>query len=299
MVHNTSTARHANRQPATMPSSFEDLLIYLDDSATARNALAYAEALNPDGNTCALMLGFMANYPMSFYGEVPGDAWLIVQEQAEAEAMKMEDRLRANLASAGSRAELRRANVMHGEEGNTIVTQGRYADITVIGWSAITDANRIRADLQKTLFEAALFHSGRPVLLVPEAFKRLGHPKRVLIAWTPERESVRAVNDAMAVLKSAEQVHIVVVNTGAMMPEANAGDDMARHLARHDIKVDVKHVPSNGEPVHKVLLNEVRYLGADLVVMGGYGHSRTGEWLFGGVTRDILNTADVPLLMSH
>jgi nucleotide-binding universal stress UspA family protein len=77
------------------------------------------------------------------------------------------------------------------------------------------------------------------------------------------------------------------------------GDDMARHLARHDMTVDVKHVPSNGESIHAVLLNEARYLGADLLVMGGYGHSRTGEWLFGGVTRDILNEAHIPLLMSH
>lgn len=299
MLHSSSNTQTARKYPAAHPASFEDILVYLDDSKAAANALTYAEALNPEGNTSALMLGFVANYPTSYYGEAPVDLWLVVQERAEQAAATMEEHLKAQLAKAGSRADLRRSNVMSGEEGNSIAMQGRYADITVIGWSSKTDQDRNRADLQKTLFEAALFDSGRPVLLVPETFSRMGPPKRVLIAWSPEREAVRAVNDAMSVLACAEQVTIVVINTGSMMAEKNPGDDMARHLARHDVKVDVKHVPSNGEPVHTVLLNEARYLGADLLVMGGYGHSRTGEWLFGGVTRDILNAADIPLLMSH
>ena len=299
MLHTASDDRRSVKHPIAALRPFEDLLVYLDDSAASRNALSYAEALNPEGNTSALTFGFIPNYPSSYYAEASADVWLVVQEQAEQAAATLEQALRAQLAKVGSRADLRRANIMTGEEGNTIAMHGRYADITVIGWSSKIDEDRNRTGLQKTLFEAALFNSGRPVLLVPEAFKRMGAPKRVLIAWSPERESVRAVNDAMSVLTLAEQVRIVVINTGSLMAEKNPGDDMARHLARHDVKVDVKHVPSNGEPVHKMLLDEARYLGADLVVMGGYGHSRTGEWLFGGVTRDILNDADVPLLMSH
>lgn len=299
MLRNAPAGHRSGKQLIAAPRPFEDLLVYLDDSAAARNALSYAEALNPEGNTSALTFGFIPNYPTSYYAEASGDVWLIVQQQAEQAAATLEQALKAQLVKAGSNADLRRANIMSGEEGSTFAMHGRYADITVIGWSARTDEDRNRTELQKTLFEAALFNSGRPVLLVPESFKRMGAPKRVLIAWSPERESVRAVNDAMSVLTLAEQVRVVVINTGWMMAEQNPGDDMARHLARHDVKVDVKHVPNNGEPVHKMLLDEARYLGADLVVMGGYGHSRTGEWLFGGDTRDILNATDVPLLMSH
>lgn len=298
MLHTPSPNRRARKHPEARPA-FEDLLVYLDDSAAAANALAYAEALNPDGNVSALMFGFMPDYPASYFAEAPLDAWLVVQEQAEQAATTMEDRLKERLAAKGSRAELRRANVALGEEAGAIAMQGRYADITVIGWSPRSDEDRSRSDLQRKLFEAALFDSGRPVLLVPQAFKGADAPKRVLVAWSPERESVRAVNDAMPVLAGAEQVRIVVVSRGWATAERNPGDDMARHLARHDVNVDVKHVPSNGDAIHTVLLNEARYLGADLLVMGGYGHSRTGEWLFGGVTRDILNEAHIPLLMSH
>jgi nucleotide-binding universal stress UspA family protein len=299
MVHATSSSRRATMRVLATAAPFEDLLVYLDDSTASRNALTYAEALNPDGNISALMFGFMPSYPTYYYAEAPIDFSLVVQQRAEQAAVALEDHLKTQLAKVGSRAELRRSNVMFGEEGHTIATQGRYADLTIIGWSALTDEDRSRTNLQRTLFEAALFDSGRPVLLVPEAYKRMGPPKRVLIAWSPERESVRAVNDALSLLACAEQVQIVVVNTGSSMAERNPGDDMARHLARHDVKVDVKHVPSNGESVHAVLLNEARYFGAEMIVMGGYGHSRTGEWLFGGVTRDILNAADFPLLLSH
>jgi nucleotide-binding universal stress UspA family protein len=298
MLHTTTPNRRAQRHREAR-SAFEDLLVYLDDSPAAANALAYAEALNMDGNISALMFGSMPDYPASYFAEAPLDAWLVVQEQAEQAAAAMEDRLKGQLAGKGSRAELRRANVTLGQEGNTIATQGRYVDITVIGWSPRSDEDRNRTVVQKKLFEAALFDSGRPVLLVPQTFKGADVPKRVLVAWSPERASVRAVNDALPVLARAEQVRIIVVNTGGAMAERNPGDDMARHLARHDVTVDVKHVPRNGESIHTILLNEARYLGADLLVMGGYGHSRTGEWLFGGVTRDILNEAHIPLLMSH
>lgn len=275
-------------------ASFHDLLVFLDESPAAANALAYAEALTRGENTTALMFGLMADYPVSFYSEVPVDSWLVVQRQAEQDAAALEERLRARLARDGSGADLRRADVVSGEEGRVIALQARYADATVIGWSADGGTSQ-----QKTLFEGALFQSGRPVMLVPEHFSQRQAPRTILVAWSAERESARALHDAMPLLRSAGQVRIVVVDNGTPGLEKNPGDDIARHLARHDIKVDVKHVPAGGELTYKVLLNEARFLGADMLVMGGYGHSRTGEWLFGGVTRDMLGAADIPLLMSH
>jgi nucleotide-binding universal stress UspA family protein len=294
MLHAAATNKSSRPNTRKHPASFEDILVHLDESPAAANALAYAEALLPDGNTTALMFGLLADYPMSYSSEIPMDAWLQVQELAKQTASEIEDRLKQKLARANSRAELRRSDVMSGEAGEAIAVQGRYNDLTVIGWPAGTGSG-----YSKSLFEAALFQSGRPVLLIPESFTRHGSPNRVLIAWSPERESARAVNDALPLLQSAEQVRILVVDTGSSGPEANPGDDMARHLARHGVNVEVKHVPGSGEPVQRIILKEGEYLGADLIVMGGYGHSRTGEWLFGGVTRDILRTTNLPILMSH
>jgi nucleotide-binding universal stress UspA family protein len=294
MLHASRHANVTSQHAINAQYFFHDILVHVDESKASHNALAYAEAMAPNADLTALMYGFMANYPASYYAEAPVDAWLIVQEQAVAEAAQAEERIRKLLAKAGSRADLRRADIMGGEEGATLALQARYADAAVIGWSSAGDAGQ-----QKLLFEGALFDSGRPVLVVPDMFKRRGPPKTILIAWSPTRETTRAVHDAMPLLCGADKVRILVVNTGGRGPETNAGDDIARHLARHDVKVEVKHVPSSGDPVHKVLLEEVGYLGADLLVMGGYSHSRTGEWLFGGVTRDILGRVTAPLLMSH
>lgn len=292
--HTPASHVSAAKDAGSAVALFQDLLVHIDEDRASANALAYAEALAPDENTAALMFGMMADIPMTYYAEVAADAWLVVQRQAEQDAAALEARLKARLNKAGSNAELRRVDIVSGEEGRIAALHARYADATIIGWSSDGGTSR-----QKTMFEGALFNSGRPVILVPESFTTRGAPRNILVAWSGERESARAVHDAMPLLKAATQVRVVVVDNGSPVSEKNPGDDVARHLARHDITVDVKYVPSGRELVYKVLLNEARYFGADMLVMGGYGHSRTGEWLFGGVTRDMLGAVEIPLLMSH
>jgi nucleotide-binding universal stress UspA family protein len=291
----TAQAATASAGPArlagTAPGLFEDILVYVDDSAAAANVVAYAEALAPGGNVAALLYGLIPGYPMSEFGDT---AWLMAQRKAEQEAEQREARLRDRLAREGSRAELRRVNVMPGEEGRTLAGHALYADAVVIGWpKAEAGEQPVKA------FEGALFHSGRPVILVPADHGAHRPPRTVLVAWSASREAARAVNDAIPVLRHANEVRVIVVADDWFQRERNPGDDIARHLARHDVTVEVRHVPANGELIHKVLLDEARFLGADMLVMGGYSHSWTGEWLFGGVTRDMLGRMTVPVLMAH
>jgi nucleotide-binding universal stress UspA family protein len=125
--------------------------------------------------------------------------------------------------------------------------------------------------------------------------------RRILVAWNAGREAVRAVADARALLVRAEAVEVLVVD-----PEGRRaghgeepGADIARHLARHGAQVEVRRLSSGGEDVGRVLLSQAAAFGADLVVMGAYGHSRLNEWIFGGVTRTILREAGLPVLMSR
>jgi hypothetical protein len=136
MLHAASTHKSSRAHTKKHPASFEDILVHLDESSSAANALAYAEALLPDGNTTALMFGLLADYPMSYSSEVPMDAWLLVQERAKQTANEIEGRLKQKLARADSRAELRRSDIMRGGAGEAIGVQGRYSDLTVIGWPA-------------------------------------------------------------------------------------------------------------------------------------------------------------------
>jgi nucleotide-binding universal stress UspA family protein len=284
---------------------FQDLLVYMDETPAAASALDYAQAIAAaaDGHVTGLMFGFLAAYPTTVYMEASPDIWLAAQGKATAESDAVEKRLKARLAFSKDGIELRRKEVMGGEAGRVLALHGRYTDSVVIGWSKRSgqkDGTRDGTQFERDLFRSALFESGRPVILVPEAHKATEPPRRVLIAWSPEREATRAVHDALPLLQGAELVTILVVAEGGTISgEEEAGADIARHLARHDINTDVKHVPANGRTAQMVITDEARYLGADLIVMGGYGHSRLSEWVFGGVTRDMMADLKTPVLLAH
>jgi nucleotide-binding universal stress UspA family protein len=301
--HAKKTAPAAFTLPA-LPL-FQDLLVYQNETAAAANALAYAEAIAAaaDGHVAGLMFGFMSPYPATVYMEATPDIWLAAQQRAMEEANEVEKRLKARLAFSTLGTELRRKDVMGGEAGSILAVYGRYADAVVIGWSrkgGKKDGKRDGTDFERDLLRGVLFESGRPVILIPEAYKAKEPPRRILVAWSPVREATRAVHDALPLLQGADLVTILAVAEGGNISgEEDVGADIARHLARHDIKTDVKHVPSGGRTAQMVIADEARYLGADLIVLGGYGHSRLSEWAFGGVTRDMMDDLRTPVLMAH
>ncbi len=298
MAHASSRKTHeADALPARAhPELFQDLLVYQDESDASANALAYATVLadEADGNLSAIMLSMINIYPMGL-GDATADVWLAAQRQAEKEAKEMEQRLRERLAKSSPRAELRRSDIVGGDSAERLAEYGRYADATVLGWSG-----KGKSENQRSLFNAALFHSGRPVMVVPEEFKRHQAPRNIMIAWSPSKEAARAVHDGLPLLKAADAVQITVVDDFATQIEKeNAGVDIAKHLARHDVHAEVKHVPKGSYGATRTLLDEAQYFAADLVVLGGYGHSRLSEWMLGGVTREMLADCKVPMLFSH
>ena len=276
---------------------FRDLLVHQDGGKASLNALEYARSLMDDagGKVTALMLATTAIYPAGFYGEATADAWLAARAQAEKEAAELERRLRERLAKTAPEAELRRSDSVGGDTADRFAELARYFGAAVLGIDA-DGAN----DLQRQLFNAALFHSGRPLIVVPAAARARGAPKRVAVAWSPTREATRAVHDALPLLAAAELVRIVVVDDSRTRVEADQpGADIAAHLARHGVMSEVRFVPKGDAGVTGTLIDETRFFGADLMVLGGYGHSRLSEWLLGGVSRDILAASDIPLMLSH
>ncbi len=120
------------------------------------------------------------------------------------------------------------------------------------------------------------------------------------MAWNATRESIRAVADALPLLVKAEAVEVLVVDPQRQRAHGpEPGADIARHLARHGAQVEVRRLSSGGEDVGRLLLSASATFGADLLVMGAYGHSHLSEWLFGGVTRTVLYEAGLPVLMSR
>ena len=143
--------------------------------------------------------------------------------------------------------------------------------------------------------EAALMEGGRPILLLPMEPGSFG--KAVAIAWNGSAEAARAASGALPFLAQAERV--LLLEGVKETPIEPSLDDLAEWLGHHGIKAEPKHVRLKGWPVGAGLVDEAAAAGADLVVMGGYGHSRVRETIFGGATRGVLNAAKLPVLIAH
>lgn len=188
--------------------------------------------------------------------------------------------------------------IAHDEAGGGIGVLARYSDLVVVG-----QANRDEPSpsVLPDFPEYIVMHSGRPVLIIPYAgdFPSIG--KRPLISWDASRESTRAVTDAIPLLQRAEQVQVTIFNPDNAAFDAHGeqpGADIALYLSRHGINAEVSVHKTNTD-VGNALLSLAHDLDSDLIVMGGYGHSRFREMIMGGVTRTVMESMTVPILMSH
>jgi nucleotide-binding universal stress UspA family protein len=135
--------------------------------------------------------------------------------------------------------------------------------------------------------------NGRPVLFAPPDIDHLS-AKRIIIGWKDSRESRRAVWDALPLLKGAQEVLVVSVGS-----DNHAAKDVAAYLRNHRVQVSALNQPAPVRSAGDELLRIAEQETSDLIVCGAYGHSRAREWVFGGVTRDLLNHASVCCLMVH
>lgn len=198
----------------------------------------------------------------------------------------------------GVRAEWRQLDGQSERLADTMLEHAAYADLIVAG--QVSDNNE-RSTVEADFVERLLLGSGRPVLIVPEAgkFEQIG--SHAVIGWNGTREAIRASFDAIPLLARAKKVDLVWVN--AQQEPEIAGDlpgaELAAVLSRHGVDVTTQSVTAPDLAPADALLNHVANSGADLLVLGAYGHSRLRELVFGGVTRNILQAMTVPVLMSH
>ena len=183
------------------------------------------------------------------------------------------------------------------EEGDVhdVVTRlSRYADVVVLGQTAPGDTGD---HLFIELPEQVVLAAGRPVLVVPYVGSYFTVGERVLIAWDGSREAARAVHDALPLLTRARMAAVLSVDPAGAGAESGAA--MAAHLAQHGVPAEASTTVDDNIGTGTVLLSRAGGLGADLIVMGAYGHSRAREWVVGGVTRHILGHMTTPVFMSH
>lgn len=172
----------------------------------------------------------------------------------------------------------------------------RSADLAVVGGP---DHERGGAD-DGALLEVAFLDTGRPALVIPQSGAPALPPRQALVTWDGSREAARAVHDALPLLAAAEEV--VVLTVGADGSDSSAerkpGADIVEQLGRHGIAARLKAVDDGGS-IADIILSQAAEEGAELVVMGGYGHSRLRQMMLGGVTRHMLERTTLPLLIAH
>ena len=156
-----------------------------------------------------------------------------------------------------------------------------------------------RTETDEKITEGTLLASECPVLIVPDGNSG-NRDEKIVIAWDGSDHALRAVRGAMPLLRKAKQVDVVIVaNSKRAEMEAQASSDIATFLARHRVKVEVNILPNIAAKISDIIRSHASDLGANLIVMGGYGHSPMREFLFGGPTRHMLQDCKVPIFMAH
>jgi nucleotide-binding universal stress UspA family protein len=275
--------------------SLKDVLVYVgsDPACASRVEVAVALAAAHDAHLTGLHVMAWPAIPGYVAAELPPQIHEVQRGQLREAATEAEALFGKMARRDGLRAEWRAG------EGNVLATvtlHARYADLTVVGQGVdVGEAPMEVAFLPEDLVLAV----GRPVLVVPRygTFRTVG--ERVLVAWNASREATRAVNDAIPILQRAAKVTVLSVDPGDRTDRRVPGADIALHLARHGINAEAAQTPGANIGIGDVLLSYASDRGADLIVMGAYGHSRIREMVLGGTTRHLLQHMTVPVLMSH
>ena len=278
--------------------AYKDLLVHVDDTKScARRVQAAVDlAVAHEAHLTGLYVIADPSPAVFASGYVPpdllDDLQRRVRERAEAALARF-----AEVAARNQIAfETRTDRVLYTEVADALATNARYADLLIVGQADPDDPEG-----PVYLPEAVTLASGRPSLVIPYVGPAPTLGQRITVAWSATREAARAVNDALPLLARAQAVDVVTVNPRET-PFGHGeepGADIALHLARHGIKVEVQRIETRELDVANAILSHLADRGSDLLVMGAYGHSRLRELVLGGVTRTILRDMTVPVQMAH
>lgn len=276
---------------------YKDLMIPMTGGVGDADALDLAIALARSHGAHLSALE-MVDLPMPIthpWGMIPDTTAVVharLHERGEAGLAKLRERL----ARERIPSQARLVEALYSEAPRLAARQAFDADLTVVA-GAIGDT--VESIVPRAYFVALLLESGRPVLVVPPRSAVEVPIKRVTIGWSPSRETTRAVHDALPVLKTAERVDVLSIDADGAPDAESDGNRIVQHLARHGVAAHWISRARSDQTVATVILQHTRETRADLLVVGGYGHSRLREWALGGVTRELLISADLPVFFGH
>ena len=274
----------------------KDIVVGLSMGGPRDVAADYALSLCPafEAHVTGIAFAFEPVVPGTVFGAVPYELIETTRVEGRKLAEAAVARFDQAARNAGLASESRILDTTIVAAAEAFGRIARRHDVAVL-----KQAEPDKPGAEDLLIEAALFRSGRPVIVVPYIQKTGLATDRVLVAWDGSQTAARAVGDALPILARAKAVEIVIVATDKAERDEITGAGIARHLARHDLKVDLKRIVAADIDVANTILSHAADWNADLLVMGAYGHSRLREFILGGATRGILESMTLPVLMSH
>lgn len=273
-----------------------DILAIVTSPGANEHVIAFAEKLaeQNSGRVTAALVQWMPQVPPIegfVIGPMYADLITDARQRLAIDYERLQNRVRRNAPDAAVESHL----IEFGNAGPQLGLRARHADVSIVA-----RPDKDASQSAHAIFEAALMGSGRPVIIVPPSWKPGPIGRNILLAWKPTREAARAVGDADDLLTGADRVSVVTVDAEPSQGYGEQpGADITAHLAFRGAKPELFNLHSAGRSDARTVLDQALAVGADLIVLGGYGRARFSEIVFGGMTRDLLKTADVPVLMSH
>ena len=274
--------------------TYKTLLVHLDDSRASDARVDFA--LDLARRFDAHLIGLYVVCQDLFRPLVKRDESLNLGTHEKEAAERME-RAHAHFVEAAQRAGCAfewRAPL--GPALDAAVLHARHADLLVLGQH---DPDDQASYIARDFIEDLLMSAGRPAIVLPHSGRIASFGENVLVAWDGSQDAARALADALPILKRARFVTVATVEKHPAS-DTPAGFDVAGYLERHGVRAGFTSIPrAGGIGTGATLLNHSSDIHADLLVAGAYGHTRTRERVLGGVTRTLLETMTVPVLMSH
>jgi nucleotide-binding universal stress UspA family protein len=287
---------YAQRAEAGDATMVKDIIVNLsvtkEGSVVGKYAVSVAAAL--EAHLTGVAFVYDPVVPISGAGYIPAEVIEIQREDNETAADAAIKSFTAATDQAGISAEPLITNASLAGASDHFARMARRFDLAIVG-----QAEPEISSMEQIIGETTLFESGRPMIMVPYIQKAPFKTDNVMICWDGSRTAARAVADAIPIIRKSGRVEIVIVTNERGKEDEIEGADIGQHLARHGLKVDVHRISGGKIDVADALLSHAADSGADLMVMGGYGHSRLREFVLGGVTRSIFESMTLPVLLSH
>jgi nucleotide-binding universal stress UspA family protein len=286
-----------------MVNSINRIVVHVAGSETARSAVETAGRLAESFDASLLGIHAVGDAAVTSMAPMPGATLSPVaiedlRRQSEERAKASEEMFRAVVDKHNWNGQWRCADQPNRSARDQVAYLAHFADFVVADQGDPEDTSAPGSSVAADL----IVDSGRPVIVQPRGWSGQVGEESVLFAWKPCREAARAVHDAMPFLERAKKVTVTSVTSDELAPpnEDNPGAVLAQYLNEHGI--DAKSKPLFGiaaGDTAETLMAQANGMGADLLVLGGYSHSRLREGIFGGITQSVVENTKVPALLSH